>query len=307
MRNKNVNISPIDQNNSKSVLEKREKLPLKDDNKNNISNQNKPKNNNEIKKDLNKNQTPESSNFWDKTKNFFKDIWGNKLKRYVALGIILAIVVIVVVVAVVVSVTKSESESEPEPHYECSDPEYETPDCNGVCDNPYNIQVYSDCKLKQKLINECKYREDSDLTNFVLDAIKRHNVLRACHNAQPLMFNCEILKISQDYANKIPSGHSGTRFHGEWMGENLFWSGGMTLTGDFPVNRWYAEISDYNFETGQPDSGKTTGHFTQVVWKASRELGIGYYCKERQCCVVGNYYPGGNFNNNYLSQVQNKQ
>ena len=307
MRNKKINISSSERNNSKNILQSRQKLPLKDNNNinQNLSNQ-KNINNNEIKKDVNKNQSSNKPNFWDKTKNFFKEIWANKFKRYIAIGIVSTVVVVIIVVSVAVSLSKSDSDSEPFIYYECSDPEYETPDCSGACSNPYNIEVYSECALRKKLINECRYKNGSALADFVIEAIKRHNVLRACHNAEPLMFNCEILKISQDYANKNPSGHSQTTFHGKWMGENLYWSTGMTLTGNNPVDRWYNEISDYNFEEGKSNGG-VTGHFTQVVWKSSRELGIGYYCKGTSCCVVGNYYPGGNYNNLYKIEVQAMQ
>ena len=44
------------------------------------------------------------------------------------------------------------------------------------------------------------------------------------------------MKISQDYAETWPSGHSGTKYHGSWMGENLFcFSGYTSFGGDFPV------------------------------------------------------------------------
>ena len=77
----------------------------------------------------------------------------------------------------------------------------------------------------------------------------------------------------------------------------------MTLTGDYPVNDWYEEKSHYDFGTG-PINGVTTGHFTQVVWKNSKEFGIGYYCNGEDCYVIGNYFPGGNYDGQYLNQVQ---
>ena len=43
------------------------------------------------------------------------------------------------------------------------------------------------------------------------------------------------MKISQDYAESEQSGHSGTRFHGEWMGENLYGSYNIKLNGSYPV------------------------------------------------------------------------
>ena len=55
------------------------------------------------------------------------------------------------------------------------------------------------------------------------------------------------MKISQDYAETLPEGYSGTKYHGAWMGENLFLSWGMNLDGPFPVKDWYNEISNYIF------------------------------------------------------------
>jgi uncharacterized protein YkwD len=173
--------------------------------------------------------------------------------------------------------------------------------------------VYKDDVLKAKL-KECGYTEGSQLFNYALSAIKRHNVVRACHNANPLMFNCEIMKISQDYSQYLATQvgglqHSGTKFHGEWMGENLAYMGGsnLNINGETPTNMWYNEISSYNFNNPGFSSG--TGHFTQVVWKNSKEFGIGLYCQNNKCFMTGNYYPGGNFgyNNDYAKNVQNLQ
>ena len=300
-----VIIQNNEQNNSKNVLQKREQLPLKDNkdiNKDSLQNNIKENNNNSNEKDVNK--SSKCSDFWNKINNFFKEIWNNKKKRYIALGIVTGIIVVIIVVVATVCLIKIISSS----NSDLSDePEFIVPDCSGTCSKPYDIKVYSDNKLKAKL-KECNYNEGSELFTFALESIKRHNILRACHNAQPLMFNCEIMKISQDYAEKNPSGHSGTNFKGEWMGENLFWSHGRkSVDGGFPVDEWYNEISFYNFETGKSIDEKVTGHFTQVVWKNSKELGIGYYCQNTDCTVVGNYFPGGNYNDDYLNQVQNLQ
>lgn len=40
------------------------------------------------------------------------------------------------------------------------------------------------------------------------------------------------------------------------------------------VKAWYDEIKSYNFEKAQ--FSPETGHFTQVVWKGSQKLGVGF-------------------------------
>ena len=303
-----------------------------------------------IQEDLLKNKNSStknpSSGCCYKTKNVFKDIWADKTKRYIFIGVISFIIIFFIVIIIIVSSnnptpstpSKKTSPSEqttpsdqteektpsdksdratpsdqsdqitPSDQPDQTEVEFEKPNCEGVCTKPYNIQVYTEGILKKKLL-ECGYKEDSQLFNFALSAIRRHNVVRACHIAQPLMFNCEIMKIAQDYSEHLANDvkslvHSSNTFHGEWMGENLASAYGYSINGELPTNMWYNEIKDYNFN--KPGFSSNTGHFTQVVWKASKEFGIGLACSG-YCYMTGNYYPGGNYNNMYSTQVQNLQ
>ena len=254
-----------------------------------------------VKNKRSSSSTPWCYEFWDETKKFFQNIWDDKKKRYIFIGIVSFIIILILIIII----ASSSSSDKLEPY---KGPEFETPNCNGVCSKPYDIQVYTEGILRHKLL-ECGYKEDSQLFSFALSAIRRHNVLRACHNAQPLMFNCEIMKIAQDYseylANEVKGlKHSENRFHGEWMGENLAYNGASTVSGETPTNSWYREINSYDFNN--PGFSMSTGHFTQLVWKASKEFGIGLSCSGG-CYMTGNYYPGGNYNNMYSTQVQNLQ
>ena len=55
-------------------------------------------------------------------------------------------------------------------------------------------------------------------------------------------------------------------------GENLFMTS-CYKNGSEAVQCWYNEIKDYRF--GAQGFAMNTGHFTQVVWKKSRKLGVG--------------------------------
>ena len=47
-----------------------------------------------------------------------------------------------------------------------------------------------------------------------------------------------------------------------------------------------------------------TGHFSQVVWKASEELGIGKAADDKgRVYVVANYRPAGNYIGNFAANV----
>ncbi len=62
----------------------------------------------------------------------------------------------------------------------------------------------------------------------------------------------------------------------------------------FPLSR-YKEVCDYDFNSHKSANGKAVGHFTQVVWKTSLQLGIGKATKDGCTYVVGRYKPPGNW------------
>ena len=222
----------------------------------------------------------------EKIKNFGSNIWNNKRYRYILIGCIVAIILLIIIIIIIAAcITKKKKRNE-------------------CCKKPYDVEQYSDKKIK-KAIKKCGYKEDSDLFTFIFNATTRHNDYRACHNAGPLLPNCELMEISQSYAEKMPSDHSHATFHGEWMGENLYWIWNGKPTGFDPVDAWYNEIKDYDFETYSSKNGNKVGHFTQLIWKDSKELGVGFYCNSNKCCVVANYYPGGNILNEQAKQVEN--
>lgn len=74
-------------------------------------------------------------------------------------------------------------------------------------------------------------------------------------------------------------------------GENL--AAGY-VGGDAPVDAWYDEIQYYNWS--HPGYSSDTGHFTQLIWKSSTQLGCAYVTCDnawRQYTIC-EYYPRGN-------------
>jgi hypothetical protein len=69
------------------------------------------------------------------------------------------------------------------------------------------------------------------------------------------------------------------------------------------VDSWYNEIHHYDFN--QPGFRPDTGHFTQVVWQSSQELGMGIaQAADGTWHVVGNYRPHGNIVNQFVPNVR---
>eukprot|EP00775_Hariotina_reticulata_P005869 gene5869-6110_t len=103
-------------------------------------------------------------------------------------------------------------------------------------------------------------------------------------------------------------------------GENLYATSDVNVGTPFAlmnaVDLWYKEISQYNFNAGQFSGA--TGHFTQLVWKASNQVGcaaqvcsqgIGGTSWSQGIFVVCRYTPPGNvigrFRENVLPPVNN--
>jgi hypothetical protein len=155
-----------------------------------------------------------------------------------------------------------------------------------------------------------------DLTRFQRDGLKRHNYYRKHHQVGPMYLTAKLNEYSQKYAETLAeqnvmehSTHDQLyKIYGDWTGENLYtyWTSvsNLTLTGADAVDSWYKEIFDYDFKKCDTKNGKAIGHFTQLVWKGSTQLGIGVAKnKQNNVYVVANYHKGGNVVGNYPQNV----
>ncbi|XP_056603219.1 uncharacterized protein glipr2 [Triplophysa dalaica] len=134
-------------------------------------------------------------------------------------------------------------------------------------------------------------------SSFETEFLHTHNSYRKQHGAPPLTINRNLCRSAQAWAQHLLSIRT-LKHSKEEYGENLYyaWSSANTkLTGPEAVESWYKEIKDYNFS--RPGFSSQTGHFTQVVWKDTKELGIGLATDGNTTFVVGQYLPAGNISN----------
>ena len=70
-------------------------------------------------------------------------------------------------------------------------------------------------------------------------------------------------------------------------------------SGATPVTAWFTERSKYN-----ENNPETALHFTQVVWKNTKTLGVGVCnAKDGSVVFVANYYPRGNYKDPFAQNV----
>jgi len=124
--------------------------------------------------------------------------------------------------------------------------------------------------------------------------VAAHNRHRAEHCAPPLVWSEEVAAVARAWANRLRDAdcafeHSRSKTYGE----NLFFMGPAgTATAADAVEDWYSEVARYDF--ANPGCGMSTGHFTQVVWRGTTQVGCGTARCPSGDIWVCNYYPPGN-------------
>ncbi|XP_068677293.1 Golgi-associated plant pathogenesis-related protein 1-like isoform X2 [Montipora capricornis] len=152
----------------------------------------------------------------------------------------------------------------------------------------------------------------------IRECLGAHNAKRILHGAGPLSWNETLAKKARDWA--IHLANEDKMEHAPWSvrkaGENLYYeatSSGNHSTCKDALEAWYSEVSIYPFEH-PPNSlsdvtGGQIGHFTQVVWKSTKKLGVGIASIKRgfwtKTYVVARYTPPGNYYGQFKEQVGN--
>jgi len=102
------------------------------------------------------------------------------------------------------------------------------------------------------------------------------NMYRAKNQAPPLTYNPTITVFSQQWSSYLLSNnlfqHSGTQLYGENLAYFEGYGTDPVALIKLAIDAWYNEISLYNFNS--PGFSEATGHFTCLVWLASRDFGI---------------------------------
>uniref|UniRef100_A0A8R1I283 SCP domain-containing protein n=1 Tax=Caenorhabditis japonica TaxID=281687 RepID=A0A8R1I283_CAEJA len=157
--------------------------------------------------------------------------------------------------------------------------------------------------------------------------VSYHNVYRSKHNAPALVPDLVLDARGKRWADEL-AYHKGCLVHEQprTYGENLFFFGARHLPTQQTlaaavVQSFYLEGIGYNYSSWRPMSFFKTGHFTQLVWKESRRIGVGVSIVKasslRSPCVSGGpnmylifvvvkYDPAGNFESHkaYLRNVE---
>ena len=135
-------------------------------------------------------------------------------------------------------------------------------------------------------------------------ALEIHNKARKDVRVSALRWSRKLAGDAQDYANLLAKKGAGL-VHAKIksQGENLYLGSPVKNPATTASKSWYNEISGYKYSKILPANfatEKPVGHYTQMVWRSTRQIGIGMAVSEDgRVYVVARYFPAGNFIGQY--------
>ena len=136
--------------------------------------------------------------------------------------------------------------------------------------------------------------------------LDHHNKVRKEVGVPPLQMSSSLSAYAQQWAEHLAK--DGSRIYhsdcehpdGRSLGENIFWGSSSVFDPVDASNSWYEEKKDYQYAPVGSAINKGVGHYTQMVWKYTKEMGLGIaYTQKGGIIVVASYYPAGNIIGSY--------
>lgn len=135
------------------------------------------------------------------------------------------------------------------------------------------------------------------------EALAYHNKARADVEVGPLTWSPKLADFAQKWANNLVSNGKCKLEHrpgsGEWKGiygENIAMLVPKKNAALESSEMWYSEISKFKNVILNNTNWYAAGHYTQMVWRNTKSVGIGAAkCSNGYYIVVANYDPSGNY------------
>ncbi|PSN32010.1 hypothetical protein C0J52_18086 [Blattella germanica] len=146
----------------------------------------------------------------------------------------------------------------------------------------------------------------TSVSEFTEEGLQIHNKFRRLHGVPDLKLSKELCNLAQDWANTLAREEKLNHRPDNKYGENVYCKistdANTTATAENACEQWYAEIKVHQF--GQEPKVLKSGHFSQMIWKSTEEIGMGMArSKAGRIFIVANYNPKGNVIGKFAENV----
>jgi pathogenesis-related protein 1 len=125
------------------------------------------------------------------------------------------------------------------------------------------------------------------------DFLAAHNAVRAGVGVPALKWSERLADQARGWANRLLVEKRLAHRSDSAYGQNLFEITGAAASPIQVVNAWDSEAADYDYAANK--CRRVCGHYTQIVWASTKEVGCGVARDSRREVWVCDYAPPGNY------------
>lgn len=129
----------------------------------------------------------------------------------------------------------------------------------------------------------------------IAEMLQAHNAWRRRYGVPALVWSPQLATYAQEWANVLVRERLLRHRQQDQYGENLASASGKQLSPTTVVRLWGEEDKFYNYTTNTCQRGQMCGHYTQLVWRNTRQVGCAMARNSQREVWVCNYDPPGNY------------